>query len=61
MLIELRETEPGYFRAAEGAAPFPMAIRIEVPSARHLIYSWLFGEPGGELAVRNIGDVTLIG
>ncbi len=59
-LIELRQTEPGHFAAADGAAPFPMAIRIEVPSPRRLIYSWLFGEPGGEVAVRNIGDVTLV-
>ena len=60
VLTELRETEPGYFEAVEGASPFPLAIRIEVPSARRLIYSWSFGEPGGELAVRNIGDVTLV-
>ena len=60
VLTELRETEPGYFEAVEGASPFPLAIRIEVPSVRRLIYSWSFGEPGGELAVRNIGDVTLL-
>lgn len=60
VLTELREAEPGYFVAVEGASPFPMAIRIEVPSARRLIYSWSFGEPGGEVAVRNIGDVTLV-
>ena len=60
VLTELRETEPGYFEAVEGASPFPMAIRIEVPVARRLIYSWSHGEPGGDLAVRNIGDVTLV-
>ena len=60
VLTELRETEPGYFEAVDGASPFPIAIRIEVPSAGRLIYSWSFGEPGGELAVRNIGDVTLV-
>ena len=60
VLTELRETEPGYFEAAEAASPFPMAIRIEVPSVGRLIYSWSFGEPGGELAVRNVGDVTLV-
>ena len=59
VLTELRETEPGYFEPIDGASPFPMAIRIEVPSARRLIYSWLFGHEG-ELAVRNIGDVTLV-
>jgi hypothetical protein len=60
VLIELRETEPGYFEAVEGTAPFPVAIRIELPSAGRLIYTWLFGEPGGEVSVRNIGDVTLV-
>jgi hypothetical protein len=37
-----------------------LAIRIEVPSAGRLIYTWSFGEPGAEVAVRNIGDVTLV-
>jgi hypothetical protein len=60
VLTELRETAPGYFEAVEGASPFPLAIRIEVPSARRLVYSWSFSQPGGELAVRNIGDVTLV-
>ena len=60
MLIELRESEPGYFEAVEGASPFPLAIRIELPSARRLTYTWMFAEPGGEVAVRNIGDVTLV-
>ena len=60
VLTELRETEPGYFEAVEGASPFPLAIRIEVPSAGRLIYTWSFGEPGVEVAVRNIGDVTLV-
>lgn len=60
VLTELRETEPGYFEAVDGASPFPLAIGIEVPSAGRLVYSWSFGEPGGELTVRNIGDVTLL-
>jgi hypothetical protein len=60
VLTELRETEPGYFEAVEGASPFPLAIRIEVPSTGRLIYTWSFGEPGGELAVRNTADVTLV-
>jgi hypothetical protein len=60
VLTELRETEPGYFEAVEGASPFPLTIRIEVPSAGRLIYTWSFGEPGGELSVRNTGDVTLV-
>ena len=60
MLTELRETEPGYFESVEGASPFPLTIRIEVPSAGRLIYTWSFGEPGGEVAVCIIGDVTLV-
>jgi hypothetical protein len=60
VLIELRETEHSYFEAVAGSSPFPMAIRIEVPSSRRLIYSWLFGERDDEVTVRNIGDVTLV-
>lgn len=59
-LTELRETEPGYFETGDGAGPYPIAIRVEVPSPGRLIYSWSYGEPGGEVAVRNIGDVTLV-
>jgi len=40
------ETEPGYFPADEGAAPFPMAIRLEVPEPGHLVYSWSYGGRG---------------
>ena len=60
VLTELRETEPGDFEAVEGASPFPLAIRIEVPSVGRLIYTWSFGDPGGTLAVRIIGDVILV-
>ena len=60
VLTELRETEPGYFESVEGSSPFPLAIRIEVPSTSRLIYTWSFGEPGVEVAVRIIGDVTLV-
>jgi hypothetical protein len=60
VLTELRESEPGYFESVEGASPFPFAIRIEVPSANRLIYTWSFGEPGVEVAVRITGDVTLV-
>jgi hypothetical protein len=58
VLTELRETEPGYFEAVEGASPFPLAIRIEVPSASRLTYTWSFGERGVE--VRIIGQLTLV-
>jgi hypothetical protein len=60
LLTELRETEPGYFEAIEGSSPFPLAIRVEVPSATRIVYSWLFGPPGGEVELRNVGDVALI-
>lgn len=58
VLTELRQTAPGEFEAAEGA-PFPLTIRIEVPSDGRLTYTWSFGEPGGELAVQIIGEVIL--
>jgi hypothetical protein len=54
------EAEPGFFAAADGAAPFPMAIRLEVPEPGHLIYSWSYGRPGEELAVQDVGDVRLL-
>lgn len=57
VLTELQQTAPGEFEAVKGASPFPLAIRIEVPSAGRLIYTWSFGEPGGELAVRIVGEV----
>ena len=60
VLTELRETEPGEFEAVEGASPFPLAIRIEVPSAGRLVYTWSFGDPDGPFAVRIIGDVILV-
>jgi hypothetical protein len=60
VLTELRETEPGDFEAVEGASPFPLVIRIEVPSAGRLVYTWSFGDPGGHFAVRIIGDVIRV-
>ena len=39
----LHESEPGYFTPDEDDAPFPMAIRVEVPEAGHLVYSWSYG------------------
>jgi hypothetical protein len=43
VVTELRETEPGTFESVEGASPFPLAIRIEVPAARHLTYGTFRG------------------
>jgi hypothetical protein len=61
VLVELRETDPGYFKAIDGSAPYPLAIQIEVPAPGQLVYTWLFGEPGGdELRVGNIGEVNLV-
>jgi hypothetical protein len=57
MTTVLDEVEPGWFPAADGAAPFPMAIRIEVPAPGQLIYSWSYGSPGEELIVRDVGTV----
>jgi hypothetical protein len=56
----MRETEPGYFPAAEGDSPFPMAIRLEVPDPGHLVYYWSYGMPGEEIIVRDVGDVRVI-
>ena len=56
----IAESEPGYFVAADGDSPFPMAIRIEVPEPGHIIYSWSYGRPGDELVVRDIGDLKLV-
>jgi len=60
ILMELHETQPGDFEAPAGASPFPLAIRVEVPSAGRLLYTWSFGDPGGEFSVRITGDVTLV-
>ena len=57
----LTETEPGYFPATDGTAPFPMAIRLEVPEPGHLVYSWSYGGGQEPLRVRDVGDVRLVG
>ena len=57
----LNETEPGYFPAEDGAAPFPMAIRLESPEPGHLIYTWSYGWADRPLEVRDVGDVRLVG
>jgi hypothetical protein len=54
------ESVPGYFVAPDGASPFPMAIRIEVPEPGHIIYSWSYGMPGEDIQVRDVGDVKLV-
>ena len=52
--------EPGWFPAGEGTAPFPMAIRIEVPEPGHVVYSWSYGWGDRPLAVRDIADVRAV-
>jgi hypothetical protein len=56
----LHESEPGYFTTDEDDAPFPMAIRVEVPEAGHLVYSWSYGWDKEPLKVRDIGDLRLV-
>lgn len=60
VLMELRETEPGRFEPPVDASPFPVAISVEVPSPGRLLYTWSFGEPGGERSVQIVGDVTRV-
>jgi hypothetical protein len=57
----LSESDPGYFPAAEGAAPFPMAIRLEVPEPGHLVYTWSYGWDQEPMKVRDVGDMRLVG
>jgi hypothetical protein len=56
----LHESEPGYFTPDEDSAPFPMAIRLEVPAAGHLVYSWSYGWEKEPLKLRDVGDVHLV-
>ncbi len=52
--------QPGWFPAVEGSAPFPMAIRIEVPEPGHLVYSWSYGWGDQPMTVRDVGDVRAV-
>ena len=60
ILTVLSETEPGYFPAENDDAPFPMAIRLEVPEPGQLIYSWSYGSPGEALVVRDVGTLRIV-
>jgi hypothetical protein len=60
MCTVISETEPGYFCADDGSAPFPMAIRLEVPEPGHIIYTWSYGWEAEPLRVRDIGDVRIV-
>jgi hypothetical protein len=53
--------EPGWFPGPEGSAPFPYAVRIEVPEPEVIRYSWSYAAPGGELSVRDVGEVRRAG
>jgi hypothetical protein len=54
------EAEPGWFPAAEGTAPFPMAIRLEVPEPGRLVYSWSYGWGDQPVELRDQADVRII-
>ncbi len=56
----ISEAEPGFFPADGGDAPFPMAIRLEVPAPGKLVYSWSYGSPGEDLVVRDVGTLALV-
>ena len=56
----LHETEPGYFPANTNEAPFPMAIRLEVPEPGQLVYSWSYGRPGEAPVVRDVGTLMIV-
>jgi len=56
----LHETEPGFFPAADGDAPFPMSIRLAAPGPGQLVYSWSYGRPGEDLVVRDVGTVRVV-
>jgi hypothetical protein len=53
--------EPGWFPGPEGSAPFPYAVRIEVPEPGVIRYSWSYAPPGGQLSVRDVGEVRRAG
>jgi hypothetical protein len=56
----LQEAEPGYFPAKDGDTSYPMAVRLEVPEAGRLVYSWSYGSPGEELKVRDVGTLRRV-
>jgi hypothetical protein len=56
----LREAGPGEFTVDESDTPFPMAIKLEVPEAGHLVYTWSYGWGDDPIRVRDIGDLRLV-
>jgi hypothetical protein len=56
----ISEDGAGHFRAAEGTAPFPMAIDLEVPDPGHLVYKWSYGWADEPIALRDVGDVQAV-
>jgi hypothetical protein len=55
----LRETEPGVFELGEEGSPFPMKITIEMPEPGHLVHSWWYGPPGGEVRQHDRTELRL--
>ena len=49
--------EPGWFPGPEGSAPFPYAVRIEVPEPGSIRYSWSYAVGGEPLSVRDVAEV----
>ena len=55
----LQETADGEFTMGDESAPFPMAIKIEVPEPGRIIYVWSYGSPGGTAEPRDRAEVSL--
>ena len=56
----IAEDGPGHFPAAEGTAPFPMAVDLDVPAPGHLVYKWSYGWADQPIALRDVGDVHAV-
>ena len=56
----IAEDGAGHFPAADGTAPFPMAIDLEVPATGHLVYKWSYGRADEPIALRDVGDVHAV-
>ena len=56
----IAEDGPGHFPAAEGTAPFPMAVDLDVPAPGHLVYKWSYGWADEPIALRDVGDVHAV-
>lgn len=55
----LYEEGTGEFVMRDENAPFPMAIKIEVPEPGRLVYIWSYGQPGGTAEPRDRAELQL--